>query len=1770
MKFIIKTVVTMIINNLPSKDNEMMIKVDGFDDIRIYEKICQNITAELSVRGLTSNIKLAKSKWNYFKDSDANTSVLQSMEQHGWVANVESITYYRNLHDTDVLILLGTEDEEDKGGLINFYSITPESIISYIDGDYSQLFSSEYNDDERKCINKLFKDLFEFIPLDICKLSSIIDSWNNQITTIDDFISKFYESLPEWGMPLKRAELPSGKQISGKKNLLRSEYNFISRQMFKSLSKSAYCKFVDKINQYIKHEGTYLSGWEGWNHSPVKSFEEFEEVLLQYIRGEDIQKNKKILLEIDYSVVEAVLDIKLPTVEVVVRDKMNNITGEPLEAFTRAVMYMLLTVKSLEDEVNIKKLYIDFEQAEIVSMYSDVVNDDGENQAEQLEQTWRNICWHTNGVFDYIKRASWTINGNDIEIEYAPADFFSLNNIKTNINDGKIIAANSNKVISKIDFKIKAFDESNKQIKIEKKYLQESFNWKFNYNSSWLNNFSDLCSIDNIIENEQSFIPLGVSNKITSLLFSKSEEEFFDVYNESNMNLEFNLVDYIDKHVKDKESVYLAKFSSLGNRFTEFVLSIYKEGFYKCICDNNTALTGLINEYIDLGKFMLTVSLQENEKWLFDVFIYAFSIVESTSVLGADSNCAVVPPWHPATLEKINDQKVFFLDGCSQWWNEFESSEKLTKKQIDDNVDSLIHMSMIQSALDIFPTTNQQYYGIHNAFGSFSVYGREDIKNTTRLKDIIRKDAIYDDDFTGKDNVEMNDDSKMIYGVLQDYQKAFPSSYKNISIAFIDPSELQPIIASIYKFIDVSREKHPEERINIVLRILVKPDNKGGKNYLAYWMDECFAQDENVNIKTYMNEWETKSDIDRLLNGNNDIVFVMDLLKLTSLKFAKNTSTVNIGWNQCRFPIVYKPSPVSQTALNIKRKIEISQPQFKASFVHTQIVRYKNNSETIPDGSFIAAREVSINDEARKIVEVLHEKAYWVVCVDNGMDGALLKEESGNRTYPVIGFSTGKGSYGQYNLTITSRESILKIIKKKLERRLYQLFHWDKTKIQKAADLCLKEAAILDGISLLSAINQKDHNINEFMAYVLTSLLEKESIKNTALKIVVHLDSYTHWFDNRIDNDESCSRPDFLVLNVTRTEKETLQIDATVVECKTSTLQHALAHKEKAIEQVAHGLKRLKQIFDPHSASMKRRYWYAQLYRALAFAQISFSDNSEDFSILSEKLRLILEGNFEINWSGKVIGYWLDKEGEEIETSNSNMYASVEYLDVPQLIIQKLLLQNESFENDFVNQDSVFYDEEDEEEVIRTREKEIDNEMSDLFIHKTIEYDDHHFSVDNSDDQIIVEEKNDNTNSEKLPEEDENHEIKSEYTDSVSNEIVDQIIQTSTVSSEEILSDEETEEMSNESLENTRVLIGNSKTGEKVFWEFGNKDLPNRHLLITGTSGQGKTYSIQTMLYELSKSKVSSVIFDYTEGFRLDQLEKEFTTRMGDKITQHVVKFKGVPINPFKQHEIDVAGQIEKEFASDVASRFANILVHVYDFGEQQFSAIFEATRRGIEKYQDDMNMDHFKRELELLKDENKSAQTVLSKMTPFFYSVRFDHDSNFEWKDIIYTDEAETTIYQLTNIDRETQIIITELMLWDMWYYTKKYGSKDKPFVVVLDEAQNLSHKANSPSAMILTEGRKFGWSAWFATQSLKILSDEEVIRLLQAPFKLYFKPTDEEIPKMSKQLDPSNGNVWLTPLKNLKKGQCIVVGDRIRPDGTFGQVKSTITNVTAFNERG
>jgi hypothetical protein len=377
-------------------------------------------------------------------------------------------------------------------------------------------------------------------------------------------------------------------------------------------------------------------------------------------------------------------------------------------------------------------------------------------------------------------------------------------------------------------------------------------------------------------------------------------------------------------------------------------------------------------------------------------------------------------------------------------------------------------------------------------------------------------------------------------------------------------------------------------------------------------MDEFFSQDADVNIRTYLNEWSSAHELDKFLDGNNDIVFMMDLLTVNNLDFVKDPGFEGLAISQCKFPIVYRPTPISGTT--VKRKIELSQPQFGASYAHTQLVRFRNRMDTVPDSNFIAVREVCINEEVQKMVFTLHSKAYWVVCIDSGMDGALLRNDEKHRDdYSIIGFSTGKGAYGQYNLTITARRSILESIKRRLNARLHQLFKWEQEKVIKAADICIREAGKLDGISLFSAVNPKDHNVHEFMAYVLTSLREKKARTNSALKIMIHLDSYKHWFSSDIDRDEdeSSSRPDFLLLDAENTAEGGLHINATVIECKLAGMANVDEHKNKAVGQVDHGIRRLSAIFDPASDSINRRYWFAQLYRALAFAQVTFSDHTD-------------------------------------------------------------------------------------------------------------------------------------------------------------------------------------------------------------------------------------------------------------------------------------------------------------------------------------------------------------------------------------------------------------------------------------------------------------------------------------------------------------------------------------------------------------------------------
>ena len=371
-------------------------------------------------------------------------------------------------------------------------------------------------------------------------------------------------------------------------------------------------------------------------------------------------------------------------------------------------------------------------------------------------------------------------------------------------------------------------------------------------------------------------------------------------------------------------------------------------------------------------------------------------------------------------------------------------------------------------------------------------------------------------------------------------------------------------------------------------------------------------------------------------------------------------------------------------------------------------------------------------------------------------------------------------------------------------------------------------------------------------------------------------------------------------------------------------------------------------------------------------------------------------------------------------------------------------------------------------------------------------------------------------------------------------------------------------------LRDVRLLLGKDiLTKEAYYWEFGNKELNNRHLLINGNSGCGKTYCIQTLLMEAALQGVSSVVFDYTGGFANSKLDPVFKETLGDRIEQRIVKTKKIPVNPFLKHDIQIDDDLfVPEENADVADKIAEIFKSVYSLGDQQRSAVYSAVMNGLKVHGENMTFPAMVEELENI--GTNYAKSVITKIQTFTDFNPFTFSDNFKWSDI-RDSEGTVYVFQLIGYGREIQVLLTELLLWDIWSFCVKNGDESKPFILVLDEAQNLSHGEKSPSAKILTEGRKFGLSGWYATQFMKPqLSDDEIQRLQQASQKLYFCPPDDGVLTVAKNIDITAAGTkdWSEKLKKLKKGECVTCGSMVR-NGRWNKYVPRIIKVTSLQER-
>lgn len=1012
-------------------------------------------------------------------------------------------------------------------------------------------------------------------------------------------------------------------------------------------------------------------------------------------------------------------------------------------------------------------------------------------------------------------------------------------------------------------------------------------------------------------------------------------------------------------------------------------------------------------------------------------------------------------------------------------------------------------------------------------------------------QDIMRREMVFDDDFDDAESKRLTSESKVLLRVIEQYIKTYPRSYEQLSISFVNPKDLQVVVAALHRFITDRQKTQAGAPFALELTIITPNEMSGARAYLSYWINNVFTSDDAIDIRAYLRFYDDERKMANLIPKETDLLFVFDALdtnKNASYAFRRQMDPHSDVMTDCRFPMVFKPT-VSSAGAN-EHLIAITQRQFQASTAHTQVLHAIYD---VPcDVEYDLFQSSVIHAGRSKTIKELQERSVWLICIDDAIDKHTVRTMYAKDT-GIIGFTTGEGSYGQMNVAITCRPELKGDMLTRCKRRIQKMFkhRWSDDAITRAANHCLEKARELDGVSILRAMNPLNYDVNNFMAYLVADELCK--VGKRPLHVLINMDSYRHWFRGNRGGDTRI--PDFLLLSADIQPDKPLHFYATVIEAKLSSTAGISVYLPKAIEQVRQGSTILKEHFDPANRSIEHRYWLAQLYRAIVFLQTDMNYAENVFRDLTAQLNMMMENHYTIEWDSRILAMEIDSPSYV----SKGTYEDVACWYVGQYAFQNILLQKD------INEAAEFIEEmdidEDENTSAEEREESYEHDDSpEADTHGQVET----TPIDTSNETPVTEE-HEHSGEEMPPAVENSDEGESTQQEEQEND--------GDPDEQEIVAiDEEETELP---LDEVRVLIGKDKGSNPVYWEFGHPQLANRHLLITGGSGQGKTYAIQTFLLELAKQNISSVVFDYTDGFLPEKLESPFAQALSGRIEQHIAIFNKIPINPFRKQVISVAGFSTEEQSTLVAGRFAAIMKHVYGFGEQQNGALYQACKDGIDQYGANMNFQHLKQNLEA--QSGTYAKTVLNKMRQLFDLDLFDVEKAFDWNHITARD-GKVTVIQLTSLDREIQTVVTEMLMWDAWYSLVKTGDKNHPFVVVLDEAQNLSIADGSPAQKILQEGRKYGWSAWFATQFLKgALSSDEISRLQQAAETLFFKPSGEETTWVAQQL--ADGSLtaadWTDRIKRMQKGNCIVRGDRIKLNGVFGACPATLVKVSSFEDR-
>ncbi len=1667
--------------------------------------------------------------------SDSEKKCFSEIRSRDWYNEGDNLTSLRNLlkkpdDDGLVLLLAGYDHIDDQASLQDFFHLDQDAIWSIcLDATFKtwvidalkKYVNPEDNESDVAKISAMLKDLYDYGLADLLDISKYLQNMDFSIAlSTGDAYKLILKNLLPFNLP-SMIGLSRRYTRKGFHRYIVPAQEFFNYSMF--IDASSRKKYNKRIEEYTEK---FID--EQLDHEILgvfKSKETLLNTLKNYIENYDV-KSVDGLQQADFVYIyDHILGYR-STGRNGPRRPIK-LVGMPPEVFLRALW---ITMGDLKKEI--KTGFLISEGLSKITLRSLEFRHDFDAGAEEDESLDDKKIAHAfllkilGGIDSYL--------GNQIRLQLGGKDnprdvAFSSRLCPIEINDSMSFKK-SRIAEPRFKFEVRIHFHDNSEFKREfiwplphhhqSRLLVNLYDWAFKSYLSMAN-----------------ALPVFAVPYMTEIFMARDEEELNRLIDTALRSKKCTVFDLTDAVGKDELGE--TKSLSVNNLSLEYqkCLSKFQEKGFFSLLDHS---------YDELRKaycYTFESYLGKSTTSTFGALLMkAFKVVSIESTQDISNwvwqeylDAAVVTPLHPSVLEMIRHQHGYMCDSFCYYASralEESGAEAFSLKHWERVADhSKIQWPIfgILVNADKVLNTNMRGYNYLHLIGESSA---ETSFVTSRL--LMQYEDQDEEDIIETDLFRETQSSLLIKQVLNDYQDLYAFAEDGISIGAYCGKEIQPVIAGIDSYLK---------------KILAAPD-RGEREYSLRLTIFSDSRDDS-SITRWVNAWKERWQVAELSSGKQhyrncqisisyrvvsrddqayqfikllertglDIMIFSDFIEPGASDYELLEQDLTIPEDYRKFPVLEKVCcRVVGGGKERKRERVLSNPRFRLGSLHSEVMARLKKGPQEPHKRHAVVSQ-SDYQPWTDLIDAAHKNCTWVVCVDPSIDEQQLQWAKDEKVYKreIIGFGTGVGSHGENNFTISTEHFSMTDIGRKISEQISNLLGpWEKEECDLIAENLLQYAANVAGLSLVKATGP-ERFIRELIA---NAMVRKLLIKNDTIFCdeIISLDAFMHWFDH----SAKLMRPDLLRLRA-KIINGYFYIEAQLIECKLA--QESEGFLEKARQQIESGLRQLVYSFKPREGDEPigidkklrpdQRYWWMQLHRLVASKGQTSMSKYKDTLIALERLS---EGFFNITWQAAVVAFWNDSESPVMSSEPlwdftfENQNLVISVAIAGKEFIKQACLKEESGEI-FASDSKIAFN------CISVQEATDDVKTG-----------------DNGDKM-----KNDN---------DEN---------SKNNQAGDQ--------------DKQVEPP--KAIPRRILLGGGTAGGKDIFWEFGHPELNNRHILVFGASGTGKTYTIQALLLELSKSGQNSLIVDYTNGFTKGQLEQVLIDRLNPK--QHIIHQEPLAVNPFRQ-QVDYVDDITlPENPASTAQRVSGVFSEVYQLGDQQKSALYSAIRTGIIRYSSDLSLNKLIDLLGEIKDgggpTGTSAATVISKILPFVDMNPFGKEDPESWEQIFQDDVSRCHIIQLAGFMKDASRLITEFSLIDLYWYYRGKGSKDSPRVIVLDEIQNLDHRLGSPLGQFLTEGRKFGISLILATQTLSNLDKDERDRLFQASHKLFFKPADTEIRTYAQILGDATGlknEEWVNRLTTLKRGECYSLGPALNTvTGSFEPNKFFRIKIKSLEDR-